>query len=296
MSDREVSYRPFGEAVDFAVSLTPPEAKGFIGERFDADAGLQFLNARYYDPKLAMFIQPDWFEVTKAGVGTNRYAYSFNDPVNKMDPGGNSWLDRTFDSIFGKDAFNETFGDAGSRWSDRVFGNKIDKSYAEISTLPLEEGFPKSTYNKGKEAYEDVLARGYDGVYSGDGFVVDVATGVSGVGAGYKLGKIALSVFRSKTQKTVSVYVARDIMGQISYVGITNNIARRAAEHNRLGRVIEEVVGKLSRQNARAVEQAVIDKIGLANLENKINSIASTNPLYKSVTDIGSKYLSKFGF
>jgi len=36
-----------------------------------------------------MFIQPDWFEVTEPGVGTNRYAYSANDPVNLMDPGGN---------------------------------------------------------------------------------------------------------------------------------------------------------------------------------------------------------------
>ncbi|MEJ2019329.1 MAG: hypothetical protein P8X51_13885 [Maritimibacter sp.] len=36
-----------------------------------------------------MFIQPDWFEVTKQGVGTNRYAYSFNDPVNGSDPSGN---------------------------------------------------------------------------------------------------------------------------------------------------------------------------------------------------------------
>jgi len=65
------------------------EAKGFIGERFDVDAGLQFLNARYYDPELGLFLQPDWFEVTSAGVGTNRYAYSGNDPVNMVDPGGN---------------------------------------------------------------------------------------------------------------------------------------------------------------------------------------------------------------
>jgi RHS repeat-associated protein len=65
------------------------ETKRFVGERYDAGAGLLYLNARYYDPKLALFIQPDWFEVAKTGVGTNRYSYSFNDPVNKFDPGGN---------------------------------------------------------------------------------------------------------------------------------------------------------------------------------------------------------------
>ena len=36
-----------------------------------------------------MFIQPDWFEVTTPSVGTNRYAYSLNDPINLSDPGGN---------------------------------------------------------------------------------------------------------------------------------------------------------------------------------------------------------------
>ena len=65
------------------------EEKGFIGERYDEEAGLSYLNARYYDPVLGRFIQPDWWEVTKPGVGTNRYAYSFNDPVNLSDPNGN---------------------------------------------------------------------------------------------------------------------------------------------------------------------------------------------------------------
>ncbi len=77
-------YHPFGEMLaqsDVAGANAAGEDKGFIGERYDAGAGLQYLNARYYDPRLGLFIQPDWFEVTQPGVGTNRYAYSFNDPV-----------------------------------------------------------------------------------------------------------------------------------------------------------------------------------------------------------------------
>ncbi len=86
----ERSYKPFGEiTVDTTSVGVAGETKGYIGERHDSDAGLQYLNARYYDPALAMFIQPDWWEVTLPGVGTNRYAYSANDPVNLSDPGGN---------------------------------------------------------------------------------------------------------------------------------------------------------------------------------------------------------------
>lgn len=36
----------------------------------------------------ARFIQPDTWDPTVEGVGTNRYAYAGNDPVNKSDPNG----------------------------------------------------------------------------------------------------------------------------------------------------------------------------------------------------------------
>lgn len=52
--------------------------------------GLLFLNARYMNPQLGMFTQPDWWEVTNPGVGTNSYAYAGGDPVNGKDPGGGS--------------------------------------------------------------------------------------------------------------------------------------------------------------------------------------------------------------
>jgi hypothetical protein len=38
----------------------------------------------------ARFISPDDYDPTLPGVGTNRYAYSQNDPVNKADPNGHA--------------------------------------------------------------------------------------------------------------------------------------------------------------------------------------------------------------
>jgi RHS repeat-associated protein len=77
-------YRPFGDKASQAT--TYKEEKGFIGERHDAETGLMYLNARYYDPGLGCFVPPDWWDPDKEGVGTNRYAYAGNDPVNKSDP------------------------------------------------------------------------------------------------------------------------------------------------------------------------------------------------------------------
>lgn len=39
----------------------------------------------------ALFTSPDWFDPTQPGVGTNRYSYSGNDPINRSDPSGNAY-------------------------------------------------------------------------------------------------------------------------------------------------------------------------------------------------------------
>jgi len=53
------NYTPFGELTAWYTDpATTDETIGFIGERYDEDSVLQYLNARYYDPDLAMFIQP----------------------------------------------------------------------------------------------------------------------------------------------------------------------------------------------------------------------------------------------
>ena len=97
VSEQSNSYTPFGDPDTAVLQPTAtPEEHSFIGERFDASTGLLFLNARYYDPDLGRFLQPDWWEVRQQGVGTNRYAYGFNDPVNLSDPNGNQATNRGF--------------------------------------------------------------------------------------------------------------------------------------------------------------------------------------------------------
>ncbi|MGR9138661.1 RHS repeat-associated core domain-containing protein (plasmid) [Rhizobium leguminosarum] len=95
----QTGYAAYGEATN----TTMQTKKGYIGERFDPETGLMYLNARYYDPAFGRFVSPDDWDPTKEGVGTNRYAYAENDPVNKSDPNGhsinysNSWGQRSTD-------------------------------------------------------------------------------------------------------------------------------------------------------------------------------------------------------
>lgn len=93
-------YQAFGEQIGAATgpAANDNETKGYIGENFDAETGLLYLNARYYDPIFARFISPDWWDPWKEGVGTNRYSYSENDPVNKSDPSGHATGDSDTDS------------------------------------------------------------------------------------------------------------------------------------------------------------------------------------------------------
>ncbi len=98
-------YAPFGADTEWtnappAVEALPEDI-GWIGERKDAAAALHYLNARTYDPGLAMFVQPDWLDPTVPGVGTNRYAYAGNDPVNLSDPGGLTPFDPEADTNLG---------------------------------------------------------------------------------------------------------------------------------------------------------------------------------------------------
>jgi RHS repeat-associated protein len=94
-----------------------------------------------------------------------------------------------------------------------------------------------------------------------------------------------------------SVYSAIE-EGVEKYVGITRNFAARAAAHfSEKGIAIEGIKGlsNLSRADARAVEQVLIEAHGLGKnggtLLNKINSIAKDNSIYADALKRGAELL-----
>ena len=62
---------------------------GYNGETYDIDSGLQYLRARYYDPRMGRFQTRDSYlgEITKP-LSLNRYVYTANNPVMYSDPSG----------------------------------------------------------------------------------------------------------------------------------------------------------------------------------------------------------------
>ncbi|MFF1675630.1 RHS repeat-associated core domain-containing protein [Streptomyces sp. NPDC058256] len=81
------AYGPTGQARTTPTETTPQPYR-YAGAYAD-QTGLYKMGARYYDPALGRFTQPD-----PSGQETNPYLYAKGDPVNQVDPSGLwSWGD-----------------------------------------------------------------------------------------------------------------------------------------------------------------------------------------------------------
>ncbi|HEY0780577.1 MAG TPA: RHS repeat-associated core domain-containing protein [Gemmatirosa sp.] len=81
------TYQPFGIADTVQESLAGgwTNRLRFEGREYDAETGLYYNRARYYDPALQRFLSPD---PTGLQAGINWYTYAGNNPVNYRDPSG----------------------------------------------------------------------------------------------------------------------------------------------------------------------------------------------------------------
>ncbi len=99
----------------------------------------------------ARFISPDVYDPTIEGVGTNRYAYSGNDPINNSDPNGHAsspigqrggWASAFGDilgGLFGQNPYNR---DSNAQLGDRA-GAAVDRSVRAGANFAFEQtGIP----------------------------------------------------------------------------------------------------------------------------------------------------------
>ena len=236
----------------------PNETKGFIGERFDEDSGLQYLNARYFDPEAGRFIQPDWFEMTKAGVGTNRYAYAGNDPVNLRDPGGNEAY------VAARDLAGFAVIGAHSYFAIITPVDKLDKYSSAIQKAAVE-----MTNASGK----------IPGVKKGEKFAVVTVGGHKGtISNGKPIGKL-VSIINETADITAISELAKNATGWLSFnvsfsdklksdqhksvEELDNAILNTAHGYNNT--VTYSLFGSTAGCNCHGFVQGVLDILGIKN-------------------------------
>lgn len=82
-------YYPFGRTQTASPQASFQVSRRFTGQVFDAESGLYYYNARYFDPELGRFTQPDTEIPDLANPQSyNRYSYVLNDPLRYTDSSG----------------------------------------------------------------------------------------------------------------------------------------------------------------------------------------------------------------
>ena len=84
--DTNYAYDPFGVPAMGGEVYNPYQ---YTGEAWDAEVGLLYLRARYYQPEMGRFVTKDpWAGDVWRPSTLNRYVYVRDDPVSKADPSG----------------------------------------------------------------------------------------------------------------------------------------------------------------------------------------------------------------
>jgi RHS repeat-associated protein len=279
-------YGPYGQplASNSATppSITNPQSKGYINQRYDAESRLMYLHARYYDALLPRFLTPDTWDPTLAGVDVNRYAYANNDPVNLSDPNGHRGA--------GPGATWEEFLSEAEFVADNLTPYGSYKEY-KLST----ESYANGDYVTSE--YHDTMAA--LGLFPG--LKLGIRTGkkaVNGVVDGIvELGKKKTA--KARPDGTVIDAFGQKVTGSQGGPGSGKRFKRETPEKKK-GRLCrycgEETVPERGKNNTYNADHTISAKKGGNNSPaNKSDSCASCNNS-KGPKSVWSWVKEKFGF
>ncbi|HPK57557.1 MAG TPA: RHS repeat-associated core domain-containing protein, partial [Spirochaetota bacterium] len=123
-----IEYLPYGETLyDEAATVDKTEFR-FTGKEMDAETGLYYYGARYYDAKTSRFISADdRFDDLYSAAGLNIFAYCHNNPVRFIDPSGHDYEDAKGNTRYGDKGNNTPAkgGEFGWKTNDQIDEKKV---------------------------------------------------------------------------------------------------------------------------------------------------------------------------
>jgi RHS repeat-associated protein len=335
-------FRPYGEEIYRPNQGTDKVRQKFTSYERDNETELDFAQARMYSSKLGRFTIPDpLLESGRAPDPQSwlRYGYAGNNPLINVDPTGLDWVRTSEKGANGNYTYSDLYGKAleqalaGGQHTRVDFG-QAQSSFIMRDGVAIYEMFargggrevqtPSGPSNISKLATSISMHAKIKGIIVGAVAATGVAIG-SGVGLAMTatgaavggtvttlgLANSGTAVTTATTAATVaatnpervSVYLSIVNKNVVQYAGITNDFARREAEHlRRTGMKIEPLMRDLTRPLARDVEQALIVIHGLSKngnggtLLNQINSISPRNPEYAQRLQRGYDLLKSIGY
>jgi len=111
-----LDYFPYGQVRINQQATSFNEQKQYIGQEYDADTALNYLNARYYKSGIGQFISEDqiFWQLGQTHDGKdalsnpqllNSYSYAGDSPITNSDPSGKWWKEWAFG--FGKQSTSD---------------------------------------------------------------------------------------------------------------------------------------------------------------------------------------------
>ena len=259
----EYKYDAWGKAISTTGSLAatlgkrnPFRYRGYI---YDEETGLYYLRSRYYNAVSQRFLSPDNFIAEgQALLCHNPYCYCANAPIAAFDPNGTWFLTALAAgaSAIVKSAISAAATAVVSAVAPIAIG--VVAVAAAVGLAVLCVSAIKTTIETVEKCHS-------------------VATSIV---------KAVESVEEISKEDTYgnSIYVLHDDNNVVHYVGITNNVARRAREHltdphhpQRANYKMKVVATGLSRPAARIGEQVLISAYTMDALENARREIAVRN-------------------
>jgi RHS repeat-associated protein len=266
-------YMPWGE--------TRPQGGGTVGTKYqftgqwnEASIGLYYYGARWYDSALGRFAQPDTIvpEGSQGVQAWDRYAYTNNNPVRYNDPSGHDVgcggqdASECGASTISPTGFVDNYGINGQaaalNAADKWYGSHPDYNiYQDSKVWTKVDGYlvPKPEYQ--------ALVNGYALNKAANG----------------ETGQLRQQMNAAAVAAVGGTYLLRDPdTMEVQYVGMTNDLARRAEEHrnstDKSNLIFERDWETDSYAVQRGREQELYDRYNPPL--NKIRPISDRNPNY----------------